>query len=155
MRAEAFSFATLAALLCISNGALSASAAQAVDQPSVAAPSAVELGQVAKLTVPILMARELRDVQPPLSLLDLAPADDGVAGGKLAIADNNTTGRFLNQEFSLDIVENAKPEGLIADVIAKVEAGHRDEAEAPCDWPQTYGLCSIPVPTTSPRRTDT
>ena len=44
-----------------------------------------------KLQIPILMARELRDVPPPLSLLDLPPSDDGLAGGKLAVADNNTT----------------------------------------------------------------
>ena len=77
----------------------------------------------AKLSIPILLARELRDIQPPLSLLDIAPPDDGVAGAKLGVADNNTTGKFLNQEFTLDIVENAKADGLIADVLAKVAAG--------------------------------
>lgn len=76
-----------------------------------------------KLQVALLYAREIRDVPLPLSLLDLPPSDDGLAGGKLAIADNNTTGRFLNQEFSLDVVENAKIDGLIADVSAKVAAG--------------------------------
>lgn len=76
-----------------------------------------------KLQIPILMARELRDVPPPLSLLDLPPSDDGLAGGKLAVADNNTTGRFLNQEYTLESVENAKADGLIADVAAKVAAG--------------------------------
>jgi ABC transporter substrate binding protein (PQQ-dependent alcohol dehydrogenase system) len=79
----------------------------------------------AKLTIQILLARELRDIQPPLSLLDMAPPDDGVSGAKLGVADNNTTGRFLNQEFSLDVVENAKPEGLVADVSAKVAAGSK------------------------------
>ena len=79
----------------------------------------------AKLSIQILLARELREVQAPLSLLDQPPADDGVAGGKLAIADNNTTGRFLNQEYTLEIVENAKPDGLIADVSAKVAAGQK------------------------------
>ncbi len=32
-----------------------------------------------------------------ISLLDVPPPDDGIAGAKLAIQDNNTTGRFLNQ----------------------------------------------------------
>jgi ABC transporter substrate binding protein (PQQ-dependent alcohol dehydrogenase system) len=41
-------------------------------------------------------------VKPTLSLV-LQPADnDGVAGARLAIEDNNTTGRFQNQHFSLD-----------------------------------------------------
>jgi ABC transporter substrate binding protein (PQQ-dependent alcohol dehydrogenase system) len=40
--------------------------------------------------------------KPTLSLV-LEPADnDGVAGARLAIEDNNTTGRFQNQHFSLD-----------------------------------------------------
>ena len=39
-----------------------------------------------------------------ISLLDLPPDNDGVAGAQLAIADNNTTGRFLNQRFSLEEV---------------------------------------------------
>ncbi len=37
-----------------------------------------------------------------ISLLDIPAADDGVAGAKLAIDDNNTTGRFLNQHFTLE-----------------------------------------------------
>lgn len=77
----------------------------------------------AKLQVPILFVRELRDAPLPLSLLDLPPPDDGLAGGKLAIADNNTTGKFLNQDFTLDVSENAKADALIADVSAKVAAG--------------------------------
>ena len=55
--------------------------------------------------VTIILARELRDRPPPLSLLDFPPDDDGIAGGRLAINDNNTTGRFLKQEFVLDVVE--------------------------------------------------
>jgi ABC transporter substrate binding protein (PQQ-dependent alcohol dehydrogenase system) len=37
-----------------------------------------------------------------ISLLDIPAANDGVAGAKLAIDDNNTTGRFLNQRFLLE-----------------------------------------------------
>ena len=36
-----------------------------------------------------------------ISLLDKAPPDDGLAGAKLAMSDNNTTGRFMNQQFEL------------------------------------------------------
>ncbi len=73
--------------------------------------------------VPILLARELRDEPLPLSLLDLPPKDLGVAGAKLAITDNNTTGRFMNQEFTLDTVEDSDPDKLIADVVKKVDEG--------------------------------
>jgi ABC transporter substrate binding protein (PQQ-dependent alcohol dehydrogenase system) len=38
---------------------------------------------------------------PTISLLDKPAADDGLAGARLAINDNNTTGRFINQQFAL------------------------------------------------------
>lgn len=37
-----------------------------------------------------------------ISLLEVPAANDGVAGAQLAIDDNNTTGKFLNQHFALD-----------------------------------------------------
>ncbi len=74
-------------------------------------------------TIHIVLARELRDRLPPLSLLDLPPKDDGVAGALLAIDDNNTTGKFLKQEFKLEVVENANPAALVASVTAKVGEG--------------------------------
>ncbi|MGJ5180075.1 ABC transporter substrate-binding protein [Bradyrhizobium oligotrophicum] len=40
-------------------------------------------------------------VPQTLSPLDQPAADDGVAGARLAIEDNNTTGKFLNQRFTL------------------------------------------------------
>jgi ABC transporter substrate binding protein (PQQ-dependent alcohol dehydrogenase system) len=73
--------------------------------------------------IPIVLARELREEPLPLSLLDLPPKDLGVAGAKLAITDNNTTGRFMNQEFKLDLIEESDPAKLIQDVVQKVDAG--------------------------------
>jgi ABC transporter substrate binding protein (PQQ-dependent alcohol dehydrogenase system) len=39
-----------------------------------------------------------------ISLLDQPAADDGIAGAQLAIQDNNTTGKFLNQSFAVEAV---------------------------------------------------
>ncbi|MGE0212993.1 MAG: ABC transporter substrate-binding protein [Parvibaculaceae bacterium] len=39
-----------------------------------------------------------------LSVLDVSPKDEGLAGAKVAINDNNTTGKFLNQKFVLEDV---------------------------------------------------
>ncbi len=89
--------------------------------PEAAAPSGAQKPAVMKINV--LLARELRDIAPPLSLLDIAPPDDGIGGAKLAIADNNTTGKFVGQEFILDVIQNEKPEALVADVVKKVDAG--------------------------------
>src|SRR5262249_19383495 len=73
--------------------------------------------------IPIVLARELRDVPPPLSLLDVRPPDDGLAGAQLAINDNNTTGRFLKQRFALHVVQGSNARELIAEVAKRVEAG--------------------------------
>jgi ABC transporter substrate binding protein (PQQ-dependent alcohol dehydrogenase system) len=43
-------------------------------------------------------------VKATLSLLAQPAENDGLAGAQLAIEDNNTTGRFLNQRFALDDV---------------------------------------------------
>ena len=66
---------------------------------------AAPAGQIRRIA--IVLARELRDLPPPLSPLDVRPPDDGVAGARLAINDNNTTGRFLGQEFTLAIVQSS------------------------------------------------
>jgi ABC transporter substrate binding protein (PQQ-dependent alcohol dehydrogenase system) len=41
-------------------------------------------------------------VKSKLSLVEQPSENDGVAGARLAIEDNNTTGKFLNQRFSLE-----------------------------------------------------
>ena len=74
--------------------------------------------------ISILLARELHPEQPPpLSLLDQPNPDDGVAGAKLGVMDNNTTGKFMGQEFALDVVETAKADELVAEVTKRVNAG--------------------------------
>jgi ABC transporter substrate binding protein (PQQ-dependent alcohol dehydrogenase system) len=40
--------------------------------------------------------------KPTLSLVEQPAGNDGVAGARLAIEDNNTTGKFLNQHFTLE-----------------------------------------------------
>nr|CAD6423923.1 branched-chain amino acid ABC transporter substrate-binding protein [Rhizobium sp. Q54] len=61
----------------------------------------------------------LRAYEPQLALsvLDVAPRDEGVAGANVAIADNNTTGSFLGQSYTLDVIEVK----LEADVKAATE----------------------------------
>lgn len=61
----------------------------------------------------------LRQIHPrdPISILDIPAPDDGVAGANLAALDDNTTGRFLNQSYS---VEDA-PVRPGADVLAALK----------------------------------
>jgi hypothetical protein len=44
------------------------------------------------------------DPKSTLSLIQMPANNDGLAGARLAIDDNNTTGRFLDQQFSLEDV---------------------------------------------------
>jgi ABC transporter substrate binding protein (PQQ-dependent alcohol dehydrogenase system) len=81
----------------------------------------VATGDVQRIAV--VLARELRNRPPPLSLLDFPPQDDGIAGARLAINDNNTTGRFIKQEFTLDVVESRVAQDLVAEVKKRVDTG--------------------------------
>lgn len=118
--------AALGLLLALTPCALAEDAAKdaAAPPPAAGSESLEPKGAGTDVTlIPIVLARELRDEPLPLSLLDLPPPDLGIAGAKLAITDNNTTGRFMQQNFTLDVVEAADPQKLVEDVVAKVEGG--------------------------------
>src|SRR6266480_6975160 len=63
------------------------------------------------------------DPKSTLSLIQTPANNDGIAGARLAIDDNNTTGRFLNQQFSLEDVRLAGGANAVAATIALVERG--------------------------------
>lgn len=115
----------LACLAAIGGPALAEDAAPQT-QPAAEAPapqSSTSNAEKKTITVSILYLKQDRpDVELPLSMLDLPAKDDGIAGAKLGIADNNTTGRFLNQAFKLDVVDGSVDD-LIKAAIEKVGAG--------------------------------
>jgi ABC transporter substrate binding protein (PQQ-dependent alcohol dehydrogenase system) len=66
----------------------------------------------------------LRAYEPELALsvLDVPPRDEGVAGANVAIADNNTTGKFMGQAFALDVTEVKRDADVVQtfrDMVAK------------------------------------
>jgi len=67
----------------------------------------------------------LRRAEPrsTLSLIEVPAANDGVAGARLAIDDNNTTGTFLNQQFLLEDVRLVGSADAAAATGALVERG--------------------------------
>lgn len=75
------------------------------------------------LNVNILYVRQTRDLPLPISLLDIPAADDGIGGAKLAISDNNTTGKFLNQSFKLDVIESGDFADLLKQTEEKIATG--------------------------------
>lgn len=98
------------AALCLST-ALAALPAAAAEK----AMQAVDIGWLSKE----------RDLPPVLSNLDEIPADKGVAGARLGISDNDTTGRFMGHDYTL--TEVVVPlEGDVADGFRQLrESGHR------------------------------
>ena len=63
------------------------------------------------------------DPKSTLSLIQTPANNDGIAGARLAIDDNNTTGRFLNQQFLLEDVPLAAGANAAAGTIALAERG--------------------------------
>lgn len=134
----ALSISLLLASLALAVGparAEDATPPQTTAAPPAAAPAAASQGAESKsgpvsssdasqkkLTFSVLYVKQNRTKDLPLSMLDLPAKDDGIAGAKLAIEDNNTTGRFLNQTFKLDVL-NGDVDELIKGTTEKVAAG--------------------------------
>ncbi|MDD2867283.1 ABC transporter substrate-binding protein [Neomegalonema sp.] len=105
-------------------------AATAARAPSLAVLLALAPASTASAQAPApepveIRAAVLRVDSPgpaPISRLDLPPADLGLAGAKLATADNATTGRFMGQSFALTEAV-ASPETVEAEMAKLLEAG--------------------------------
>jgi ABC transporter substrate binding protein (PQQ-dependent alcohol dehydrogenase system) len=67
----------------------------------------------------------LRRAEPraSLSLIQIPAENDGIAGAQLATDDNNTTGKFLNQRFSLEDVRLGESGDAAAAATALAEHG--------------------------------
>lgn len=59
---------------------------------------------VAELPVPFVYLQQEREDPPVLSNLDPRPDDLGLAGAEVALADNQTTGRFMGHDYALEVV---------------------------------------------------
>ena len=49
-----------------------------------------------------------------VSIVDIPPADDFIAGARMAMADNNTTGKFLDQSFTVEDVKLSPDDDAMA-----------------------------------------
>lgn len=105
-----------AALLAVALAALAgAAAAEDVPPAGTPAPVTIRIAYLGQHFVPKL----------PSSFMEAPPRDDGIAGARLGVADNNTTGRFTGQNFALDeaLIEG---EGDVVVAFRKLVAdGHR------------------------------
>jgi ABC transporter substrate binding protein (PQQ-dependent alcohol dehydrogenase system) len=60
-----------------------------------------------------------------ISIRDIPAGDDFVAGAKLAMADNNTTGRFLDQTFAVEDVKLAPDDDAVVAAKKLLDSGVR------------------------------
>ena len=100
----------------------------------------------------------------PLSRLHVEPEDYGIAGAELALKDDNTTGRFIKQQFALDVERVPIGGDAVAALERLVASGHHFVlVDAPAetllrlsDWSKTRTCCcstSVPRTKISGRRT--
>ncbi len=75
--------------------------------------------------IPIAYLSQAEARLPPLSLVDPDTSEPGLLGARLGIADNNTTGRFTGQHFTLAETVLAEDGDGAAAFRALVAEGHR------------------------------
>ena len=76
-------------------------APEQAEPTSAQAPVSPASAEVTKVPVGYLKQEVKRPI--PLSRLHAEPEDYGIAGAEMALKDNNITGRFTKQEFTLDV----------------------------------------------------
>ena len=98
--------------------------APADSTPAPSAPSAPSAPAAEITEVPIGYLKQEVKHPIPLSRLYVEPTDYGIAGAQLALKDNNTTGRFTKQDFTLDVERVAIGGDAVAAVQKLVASGH-------------------------------
>jgi ABC transporter substrate binding protein (PQQ-dependent alcohol dehydrogenase system) len=96
--------------------------ALAEDESKAAAPEPAPSGDV--MTVPIGYIEQEVKRPLPVSRLNIEPDDLGVAGAEIALKDNNTTGRFTKQQFTLDVERVPVGGDAVAALEKLVATGH-------------------------------
>ena len=90
-----------------------------------AAPAAPPKDKPEHTLIPIGYLKQEVDELVPLSRLNVKPDDLGIAGAQIALSDNNTTGLFTNQKFTLDVERVPVGGDPIAALNKLVDSGHQ------------------------------
>lgn len=88
-------------------------------------PPAAAHAQQAPLGIDIVYLEKQAEHPPTLSNFDHIPEDQGLAGARLAVKDNATTGKFLKHDYLLSEVVKAPDENILADAKAALAGGAR------------------------------
>jgi len=102
--------------------------------PAVAAEDAPKVAVDKPTLVPIGYLKQEVEELIPLSRLSAKPDDLGIAGAEIALKDNNTTGKFTGQNFTLDVERVPVGGDAVAALRKLVANGHHFVlVDAPAD----------------------
>ncbi|MGZ2256547.1 ABC transporter substrate-binding protein [Roseobacter sp. A03A-229] len=85
------------------------------------------------LQVPLIWLRHAEPERPVLSNLDPIPEDRGQAGAELGLSDNLTTGQFLGQDYSLEVIEIASEDDPLPEARAALARSPYMVLDAPAE----------------------
>jgi ABC transporter substrate binding protein (PQQ-dependent alcohol dehydrogenase system) len=97
-------------------------APEQAEPTSAQAPVSPASAEVTKVPVGYLKQEVKRPI--PLSRLHAEPEDYGIAGAEMALKDNNITGRFTKQEFTLEVERVPIGGDALAALQRLVDSGH-------------------------------
>lgn len=97
-------------------------APEQAEPTSAQAPVSPASAEVTKVPVGYLKQEVKRPI--PLSRLHVEPEDYGIAGAEMALKDNNITGRFTKQEFTLEVERVPIGGDALAALQRLVDSGH-------------------------------
>jgi ABC transporter substrate binding protein (PQQ-dependent alcohol dehydrogenase system) len=90
--------------------------------PSASSASSDKPAEMTKVPIGYIKQEVKRPI--PLSRLYVEPEDYGIAGAEMALKDNNTTGRFTKQDFTLDVERVPIAGEAVAALQKLVASGH-------------------------------
>jgi len=76
---------------------------------------------ITKITIGYIS--QTAELPPNLSNLETPPENEGIAGGRISIDDNNTTGQFLKQNFILEHVHIGKDDNALTILGQQISKG--------------------------------
>jgi ABC transporter substrate binding protein (PQQ-dependent alcohol dehydrogenase system) len=76
---------------------------------------------ITKITISYIS--QTAELPPNLSNLEIPPENEGIAGGRISIDDNNTTGQFLKQKFILEHVHIGKDDDALTILGQQIDKG--------------------------------
>jgi ABC transporter substrate binding protein (PQQ-dependent alcohol dehydrogenase system) len=117
--------ASIALTALLSASVMAWAGSSVLEDPQRPPPRAEQPQPAAVLKTEIVYLGKKYNEPPPLSLVDVVATDKGIQGARIALDENNKTGRLLGQEFKLTESIVGEREDVVAAARGIFAAGHR------------------------------